>query len=65
MAQCRRCGKRANRRIGCAYCGRGPLCLKCVCPCRTPEEKRAIIADVLRQLDAAPGAPSEKAGENT
>ena len=52
MAICIQCRKRANRRHACFYCGRGPICLRCVCPCRTTEEKQAAVAAVLEYLDA-------------
>lgn len=52
MAQCDLCGKRANQHHACFYCGRRPMCLKCSCPCRTSEEKEAIVAETLRRLDS-------------
>lgn len=36
MASCYRCSKRCAGRIRCFYCGRGPMCLKCVCICLRP-----------------------------
>lgn len=62
MAKCWKCAKRANRRHSCFYCGRGPMCLNCVCPCRTPIEKRAIVNETLRRLDdrTQPGAAQQE-----
>lgn len=52
MATCINCGKRANKRFSCFYCGRRPMCIKCICPCRSTLEKEVIVAGILRKLDA-------------
>lgn len=31
MAKCVQCFKRCARELACAFCGRRPLCLRCVC----------------------------------
>lgn len=31
MAQCSQCAKRCNRNLTCLFCGKRPLCLRCVC----------------------------------
>ena len=62
MATCQICFKRANRRHACFYCGRQPVCLKCVCPCRSEREKRLIVAGVLRALDDRDDDPEAPLG---
>lgn len=34
MAKCWKCAKRCRANESCAWCGRGPMCLKCQCDCR-------------------------------
>ena len=53
MARCIQCGKRANRQHRCFWCGRGPKCLRCVCPCRQWENVEAVV----QRLGPILGAP--------
>ena len=50
MALCIRCGKRANRRHACLWCGRGPVCLRCKCDCRRWEDPEVVVQRIGRLL---------------
>lgn len=46
MVRCWNCRGRANSHHACAGCGRGPMCLKCRCPCcEALKKQRDAIAE--------------------
>lgn len=58
MAKCVQCFKRANSRHHCAWCGAGPKCLNCKCPCRKWEDPETVVRKIGPVFD--PPAPRQE-----